>query len=553
MSSDRKRNVDGPTRRFVIDFKKASEVGDTLIEVLLALTVISLTAVALLGAFTTSISTAADYKNLSTLDNVLKSFVEHTTYQLGQQPQPPAISPQFVPCAIVNSDGSGTYSSITLTQGTYHAELNGIEYWTTSSTWSSNPTECVSAPPSQELLTATVTNTGNNTSQSIQFAVSDPAFSPANPAKPTFISAASDTVSAGGTSTFAVSAMGQPTPSLSAAGLPGAPPWVTFSDQGGGNGTLVITPPDGAGSGSPYTFTLSATNSVAMTPQTFTLYVNSAPAFTSANSDTITPVADPSFTVITTGSPTPALSATGVPVPWANFVDNMNGTGTLSFPGTPAVGTYSITFSATNSAGTAQPQFFTLYVNAAPAPPAFTTATSVTVAPNEAFSFAVTATGTPTIAESESGNLPNGVTFTPGSGTGGSVSGTLSGTPRVENRTYAITFTATNGGGSTTLSFSLIVSPESMVTITSPTTASPASFRKNAGFTLIITGSGFLCSGPTQIVVTIGTNTYTPNTCSSGSLSISGTAPRSRGAYDVTVTNPDGGSATQSNAFNATN
>jgi hypothetical protein len=531
-----------------------NDAGDTLIEVLIALVVISLTAAALLGAFTTSISASADYKNLANLDSVLKSFVEQATYQLEQQPQPPTISPQFVPCATVNPDGSGSYSTITMTQGIYVADLNAIEYWT-GTTWSSDSATCVSAPPSQELLTATATNTVNQTTESIQFAVSDPAFNPAKPASPQFTSAASDIVSATGTSTFSVTATGQPTPTLSASNLPPGN-WVTFSDQGGGNGILQITPPAGAASGSPYQLILTATNSVGTATQNpFTLTIAAPPVFTSGNSDTITPNNDPSFTVTVTGAPTAALTATGVPA-WANFVDNLNDTATLSFPSTPVVGTYPITFSATSSAGT-NIQSFTLFVNPNPTTPVFTSATSDTVAPNEAFSFTVTATGTPTPTLSWSGTTPasTGITFTPQSGSGGSVSGKLTGTPTVPNTIYSITFTATNTAGSTPQTFQLIVSPMSTPTITSPTTVKPANEPKNKGFTLTIAGTGFICSGPTPVQVTLKKSnngssggSFVPTTCTGNSLTITGTAPTS-GTYNLTVTNPDAGSVTQSSAF----
>jgi type II secretory pathway pseudopilin PulG len=551
-----KRSIGDWSTRKLAERKVTLDAGDTLIEVLIALVVISLTAAALLGAFTTSISASADYKNLANLDSVLKSFVEQATYQLEQQPQPPTISPQFVPCATVNPDGSGSYSTITLTQGIYVADLNAIEYWT-GTMWSSDPTTCLNAPPSQELLTATATNTVNQSTESIQFAVSDPAFNPAKPATPQFTSAASDIVSATGTSTFSVTATGQPTPTLSASNLPPGN-WVTFSDQGGGNGILQITPPAGAASGSPYQMILTATNSVGTATQNpFTLTIAAPPAFTSGNSDTITPNTDPSFTVNVTGAPTATLTATGLPA-WANFVDNMNNTATLSFPTTPVVQAlpYLITFSATNSAGT-NTQNFTLFVNPNPTPPVFTSATSDTVAPNEAFSFTVTATGTPTPTLSWSGTTPGstGITFTPQSGSGGSVSGTLTGTPTVPNTTYSITFTATNTAGATPQTFQLIVSPMSTPTITSPTTVKPANEPKNKGFTLTIAGTGFICSGPTPVQVTLKKSnngssggSFVPTTCTGNSMTITGTAPSS-GTYDLTVTNPDGGSVTQSRAF----
>src|SRR5205809_7650874 len=97
--------------------------------------------------------------------------------------------------------------------------------------------------------------------------------------------------------------------------------------------------------------------------------VNQAPAITSANVTTFTVGTAGSFTVVTTGFPTPSVSRGGVALPsGVAYVDNGNGTGTLS--GTPAAGTggtYAITFTATNVVGSSPVQSFTLTVNQAPA------------------------------------------------------------------------------------------------------------------------------------------------------------------------------------------
>ena len=65
-------------------------------------------------------------------------------------------------------------------------------------------------------------------------------------------------------------------------------------------------------------------------------------------------------TVTTTGEPAPALTETGALPAGLTFVDNGNGTATIS--GTPAAGTggsYPITITATNASGTTT-QAFTL-------------------------------------------------------------------------------------------------------------------------------------------------------------------------------------------------
>lgn len=75
-----------------------------------------------------------------------------------------------------------------------------------------------------------------------------------------------------------------------------------------------------------------------------------APTITSASSTTFTESAAGVFTVTAAGSPIPSLSETGALPSGVSFVDNGNGSGTLS--GTPAAGshgTYNIVFRAHNT------------------------------------------------------------------------------------------------------------------------------------------------------------------------------------------------------------
>ena len=56
--------------------------GDTLIEIIIALVVIAIGVVALIGALTTSITSSATYRSLSTIDTVLKNFADATKDQI---------------------------------------------------------------------------------------------------------------------------------------------------------------------------------------------------------------------------------------------------------------------------------------------------------------------------------------------------------------------------------------------------------------------------------------------------------------------------------------
>src|SRR4051794_5277204 len=176
---------------------------------------------------------------------------------------------------------------------------------------------------------------------------------------------------------------------------------------------------------------------------TYTLTINQPPAITSANAATFTVGAAGTFTVTTTGFPTGAsmnVSETGALPGGVTFVNNNNGTATLA--GTPNAGSggvYAITITADNGVSPNASQNFTLTVNQ---PPAITSANNITFTTNVPGAFTVTTTGFPTgasMAITESGALPAGVTFT------NNINGaaTLAGTPgTVTSGTYPLIITS---------------------------------------------------------------------------------------------------------------
>jgi hypothetical protein len=235
---------------------------------------------------------------------------------------------------------------------------------------------------------------------------------------------------------------------------------VTFVDNHDGTATLSGAPPNGtAGT---YPLTLTASNGIGSpATQDFTLTVTralAAPAITSVNRATLTAGTVGQFIVTATGNPTPALAASGALPTGVTFVDNGNGTATLS--GTPQAGTggtYPLTLTASNGIGSTATQSLTLTVDRAPA---FTGTDHATFTAGAAGSFTVRASGYPAPALTESGTLPGGVTFVDNhDGTA-----TLGGTPaRGATGTYMLTLTASNGVGSTaTRSFTLTVNPPSI-------------------------------------------------------------------------------------------
>jgi hypothetical protein len=158
---------------------------------------------------------------------------------------------------------------------------------------------------------------------------------------------------------------------------PGVPATTTVSESGplpsgvsfkaGSNGTATLSGTPAAGSGGVYNVTISAGNAPSSaTTQPFTLTVDQAPAITSAAKATFTAGSAGSFTVATTGYPAATFSEIGKLPAGVAFVDNHNGTATLS--GTPAASTGStysyIDIYASNGVLPEAVQFFTLTVGA---------------------------------------------------------------------------------------------------------------------------------------------------------------------------------------------
>src|SRR5204863_3080524 len=89
-----------------------------------------------------------------------------------------------------------------------------------------------------------------------------------------------------------------------------------------------------------------------------------APAITSAANATFTVGSSATFTVTATGTPTPSLTKGGALPSGVTFVNNGNGTATLS--GAPAAGTggtYALTVTASNAVSPDATQSFVLTVN----------------------------------------------------------------------------------------------------------------------------------------------------------------------------------------------
>jgi hypothetical protein len=114
------------------------------------------------------------------------------------------------------------------------------------------------------------------------------------------------------------------------------------------------------------TLTASAaatTNYLAATGSAQSFTVDEAPAITSAVSTTFTVGTAGTFTVTTTGYPAATITETGALPAGLTFINNNNGTGTLSGKATVG-GIYPITFVAQNGVGSTATQSFTLTAEA---------------------------------------------------------------------------------------------------------------------------------------------------------------------------------------------
>lgn len=253
---------------------------------------------------------------------------------------------------------------------------------------------------------------------------------------------------------------GIPQAHLSESSTPALPSNITFVDNGNGTATLSGTPtvPEGG----VYHLTITAANGVSP-PATldFTLTINQGIVFTSAAGTTFTSGTAGSDVITTSGFPTATLTEVGAPA-GVTFVDNGNGTGTLSSTTAAVVGgVYTLTITAANSASSSATQVFTLTIDQAPA---FTSASNAIFAGGLSLPFTITTSNSefPAPAITESGPLPGGLTLTDnGNGTA-----TISGTPASNTQgVYIFTLTANNGvSPSATQVFTLTVVPGAVIT-----------------------------------------------------------------------------------------
>jgi hypothetical protein len=238
--------------------------------------------------------------------------------------------------------------------------------------------------------------------------------------------------------------------------------------------------------------------------------------------------------VTASGAPAPVISEVGSLPAGVTFTAYSNGTATLAgTPGATTGGAYPLTFTATNSTGTAT-QSFLLKVFAHPT---ITGATSATARVGSTFHLTVKATGTPIPVVTESGRLPKGLKWAEsGNGTA-----TLAGMPRVhQGGVYHLRFFATSSIGTVTEAFTLTVAQAPAVTSRrSANAVSGHAFSftfKSTGYPVAtITRSGSV-KGMTFTTKSNGTATLSGKSTSAGKYRLTIRAKNSVGSASQTFT-----------------
>lgn len=283
-------------------------------------------------------------------------------------------------------------------------------------------------------------------------------------AAPAVTSGPTATFTVGTAGSFTVTAAGFPVPalSLSSGTLPAG---LTFVDNGDGTATISGTPTAGGQAA----LTVQAVNAVATASAGLTVQAQQAPAFTSPASAIFVVGAPGTFTVAASGAPAPALTVGGTLPAGLTFVDNGDGTATIS--GTPqvaAAGDHQVVVTATSGALPGVDQTLTLKVKQVPA---FTSPASATFQVGVAGTFTVTAVGVPTPTLALTGTLPPGLTYVDhGDGTA-----TIAGTPAAGAAgSYTVSINATNDLTDPVQTIVVVVDPAAAVPSPTPTTTGAA-------------------------------------------------------------------------------
>jgi len=259
----------------------------------------------------------------------------------------------------------------------------------------------------------------------------------------------------GQSGSFTVSTAGSPVSTLSIVGA--LPPGLGVTT--GPNGTAMISGIPAKTDSGPYPVLVEATNGVGPgADQLLTVYAGPVgsvrPSLSGGGSYTFHAGKNGSYKLAASGSPSPTISLVGALPPGLTSTVSGHKLGIAGRALAGGAGTYALTVTASNAAGTTSKSIFVTVAAA----PTITSANQVTFTGATADQFPISATGgfPGSTTLSITGALPPGVTFVDD---GGGV-GMLSGAPTTaRQKTYALVIAAGNGAGTTHQAFRLTVVP----------------------------------------------------------------------------------------------
>ncbi|MGD0378666.1 MAG: hypothetical protein ABSC30_01650 [Acidimicrobiales bacterium] len=153
-----------------------SEMGETLIEVLMAVVILSLSVVALMGALITSITSSGEQHSLVTLDTILRSYAETAKEQIQLQ----TTDPTFLNSC---SADAASYNPITLPAGFTPSgfgtpAISSVDFLNpTTNAFTDDSAACASNGDDASVQQITVTDTAaNNVNDTLSFVVTDPKY-----------------------------------------------------------------------------------------------------------------------------------------------------------------------------------------------------------------------------------------------------------------------------------------------------------------------------------------------------------------------------------------
>jgi Tfp pilus assembly protein PilV len=146
---------------------RRSEAGESLIEVLIAVVIVGLTAAALLGALATTLTSSASHRSLANLDTAVKSYAETAKNQIELAP-----NPSYDPTVGCPGGGSYTVTSPPLPTN-YTVTIQNVSDWNSAA---SPPTlDPLCTTPSSDIQVLHIVGTApNGASQSLSVAVRNP-------------------------------------------------------------------------------------------------------------------------------------------------------------------------------------------------------------------------------------------------------------------------------------------------------------------------------------------------------------------------------------------